>query len=298
MDHDSQFPLRCRSLSAAARERMLSLPREPLFIADWTGVVMIHLEVDARELQRVTPFQLDLWNGRAFVTLVAFTLRGMRPRFGGRLGRMLFSPLSTHRFLNVRTYVRHANEAGIHFLAEWLDSWLAVQLGPRLFGLPYRLGRIEYQNDSRGRRREEADGVAGDPPPHLGGYICGRVVDARSGAAFEYRAGVGTNVPNFAPCATGSLDEWLMERYTAFNNLGGGRRFFRVWHEPWPQVPVQVELSDRSLIAGNWPFLGTAKIVGANHSPGVRGVWMGWPHRLREGLSTVSTKACCPEGVG
>jgi uncharacterized protein YqjF (DUF2071 family) len=256
---------------------MLSLPREPLFIADWMGVVMVHLEVDSRELQRVTPFQLDLWNERAFVTLVAFTLRGMRPRFGGRLGRMLFSPLSTHRFLNVRTYVRHENEAGIHFLAEWLDSRLAVQLGPRLFGLPYRLGRIEYQNE---------------------GCITGRVVDGRSGAELYYRAGSETGAPGCRPCAAGSLDEWLMERYTAFNHLGGRRRFFRVWHEPWLQVPVQVELSDCRLLTGNWPFLGTAKIMGANHSPGVRDVWMGWPHRVREGLSTVSTKACCPEVVG
>jgi uncharacterized protein YqjF (DUF2071 family) len=291
MDHDSQFPLCRRSLSAAARARMISLPGEPLFIADWMGVVMIHLEVDARELQGVTPYQLDLWGERAFVTLVAFTLRGMRPRFCGRL-------LSTHCFLNVRTYVRHENEAGIHFLAEWLNSRLAVQLGPRLFGLPYRLGRIEYQNDWRSRRREEADGVAGDLPHRVASYMTGRVVEARSGAAFEYCAGLETGAPNFAPCVAGSLDEWLMERYTAFNSLGGRRRFFRVWHEPWPQVPVQVEVSDRSLLTCNWPFLGTAKIMGANHSPGVHGVWMGWPHRVQEGRSTVSTKACCSTGVG
>lgn len=102
--------------STTARERILSLPREPLFIADWTGVVMMHLEVDAKALQAVTPFQLDLWNGRAFVSLVAFTLRGMHPRFGGRFAKCLFSPLATHQFLNVRTYVRHEGEPGIHWL--------------------------------------------------------------------------------------------------------------------------------------------------------------------------------------
>ncbi len=69
-----------------------------------------------------------------------------------------------------------------------------------------------------------------------------------------------------------------MERYTAFNCAGGRRRFFRVWHEPWPQVPVQVELVDRSLLTSHWPLFRDAKLTGANHSPGVRDVWMGWPH--------------------
>ena len=58
------------------------------------------------------------------------------------------------------------------------------------------------------------------------------------------------------------------------------RRFFRVWHEPWPQVQIQAGLTDRSLLTRHWPFLGDAMLIGANLSPGVRGVWMGWPHGL------------------
>ena len=40
-----------------------------------------------------------------------------------------FRPIATHDFLNVRTYVRCGSETGIHFLAEWLSSWLAAKLG-------------------------------------------------------------------------------------------------------------------------------------------------------------------------
>src|SRR5947207_2991822 len=72
------------TLSEAGRRRLLSLPGEPLFIADWDAALMIHYEVDAELLQRVVPFELDLLDGRAFVSLVAFTMRGMRPRWGGR----------------------------------------------------------------------------------------------------------------------------------------------------------------------------------------------------------------------
>src|SRR3981081_1053396 len=66
------------TLSEAARRRLLSRPGEPLFIADWDEGLMIHYEVDAELLQGVVPFELDLLDGRAFVSLVAFTMRGMR----------------------------------------------------------------------------------------------------------------------------------------------------------------------------------------------------------------------------
>ena len=96
--------------SIAARHRMLSRRGEPLFIAGWRKVLMIHFEVDAEMLQSDVPFQLDLHEGRAFVSLVAFTLHGMRPRFGGSFAAWMFRPVATHDFLNVRTYVRRSEE--------------------------------------------------------------------------------------------------------------------------------------------------------------------------------------------
>src|SRR2546427_599492 len=90
-------------LSQLARERMLHSPSKPLFVADWEEVLMIHYEVEPHELQTVVPFELDLHHGRAFVSLVAFTLSNMRPWHGGRLTAWLFRPIATHEFLNVRT---------------------------------------------------------------------------------------------------------------------------------------------------------------------------------------------------
>src|SRR6266567_6854101 len=135
------------SLSEAARARLLSVRAEPLFIADWSRVLMIHYEVDPVQLQRAVPFELDQHQGRAFVSVVAFTLRDMRPRLGGRFSAWLMKPISTHEFLNVRTYVKRAEETGIYFMTEWLSNRLSVALGPRLFGLPYRHGRIQYRRD-------------------------------------------------------------------------------------------------------------------------------------------------------
>src|SRR5258706_3131036 len=107
----SEFQEHPITLSEAARRRLLSGFGEPLFIADWEEALMIHYEVDAGLLQCVVPFELDLLDGRAFVSLVAFTMRGMRPRLGGRFAAWFLKPIGTHNFLNVRTYARLGVEA-------------------------------------------------------------------------------------------------------------------------------------------------------------------------------------------
>ncbi|MGE3308936.1 MAG: DUF2071 domain-containing protein [Limisphaerales bacterium] len=74
-----------------------------------------------------------------------------------------------------------------------------------------------------------------------------------------------------------------MERYTAYTERRGRRRYFRVWHKPWPQVPVEAEVMERSLLVENWPWMRDAQVVGANDSPGVEGVWMGRPWPMSKG---------------
>jgi uncharacterized protein YqjF (DUF2071 family) len=232
-----------------------------MFIAAWQRVLMMHFEVDAASLQRDVPFQLDLRNGRAFVSLVAFSMEGMRPRIGGTMAARLFKPIATHNFLNVRTYVVHNGEPGIHFLAEWLSSRLAVMLGPKTFELPYRYGWIAYDLDEQ----------------H--GPLQGRVTDANTRTNLVFKGSLA-EPKRFVPAKVDSLTEWLMERYTAFNAAEGRKRYFRVWHPPWPQCTAEVKLDSASLLTSNWPWFGEARLVGANYSPGFDKVWMGRPHRV------------------
>jgi uncharacterized protein YqjF (DUF2071 family) len=236
---------------------MLSVRGEPMFYARWDRAVFVHYSVDPALLQPDIPFELDLRDGRAFVSIVAFTLLKMRPRIGGRIGEWLLRPIANHEFLNVRTYVRHRGEPGIYFLAEWLSNPLSVRLGPRTFGLPYRFGHLSYNH-------AQADAV-------LHGTI-----EARDGS-LVYNGNVdGTYLAASEP---GSITEFLLERYTAFTRQGKRSRFFRVWHLPWEQAPAEVEVAASSLLEATGEWWRTAEYIGANYSPGAD-VWMGRPHRL------------------
>ena len=232
-------------------------PAGALFTADWRDVVFIHFEVDPRALQRAVPFDLDTRDGRAYVSLVAFTQRNLRPSVGGPVAAWLVSPLAHHAFLNLRTYVRVGSERGIHFLAEWIPNRLAVLVGPRTYGLPYRLGRLWYRADASA------------------GSVAGRV--AARGGALEYR---GLHASSFSPADAGSLDHFLLERYVAFTARRDVRRRFAVDHIAWPQAKVDLHISDRSILALGGEWSSSARFIGANYSPGVDGVTIGAPTRI------------------
>ena len=233
---------------------MLAVRGESLFHANWDHAVLIHYESDPSAIQNCVPFEIDLHDGHAFVSVVAFTLRGMRPRVGGKISRWLFKPIATHHFFNVRTYVRRNGEPAIYFMAEWLSNRLSVALGPVTFGLPYRFGKVEYENEGeKGRIRGKVSAKEGE---------------------FEYCAAVAKDR---SICQPGSLTEFLLERYTAFTSAGRRKQFFRVWHEAWEQTPIEIEVRRDNLLAATGGWWPTAQIISANYSPGV-GVWMGRPH--------------------
>jgi uncharacterized protein YqjF (DUF2071 family) len=146
-------------------------------------------------------------------------------------------------------------------MAEWLPNWLSVLLGPRTFGLPYRLGRLHYSYNP------------------LDGKFNGDVRNAAGTGRLRFSATFDPAQPPTS-CSRGTLDEWIMERYIAFTCTGTKRRYFRVWHPPWPQVPAEVAMHDRGLLEITWPLFRSANICSANFSPGLPDVLMGRPRTV------------------
>ena len=281
--------------SDRARRRMTPPGERPLFLADWDDVLFVHFAIDPTTLRPHVPFPLDLFRGRAYVSLVCFTQRRLRPRVGGRLAALLSAPLAEHAFLNVRTYVRRAGGRGIYFLAEWIPNRLAALVGPPMYGLPYRLGRLRYTSRAR------AAPSALEPPRALRGFSIRSATNRETakrlpGSAADstrahYRAEVTAPIGRLladAPVPTTALrpalpglERFLLERYTAFTFAAGTERRFRVWHEPWQCTPVEVSLPDTTLLRHAFPWFTGAALISAHHSPGVRDVWIGPPRTIR-----------------
>ncbi len=252
-------------LSESARRHFLAIERRPFLVADWLETVMIHYAAEAEILQRQIPFRLDVRGGTAYVSVVAFRMNNFRFAGGGRIAAKLLRGFAARAFLNLRTYVRHGDETGIYFLAEWLPNRLSILPGRLLFGLPYRFGRLAYVS-------------AG-----ANGALAGRVEAGGGAGAFAYR-GEYSRARAPSQSLPGSLDEFLMERYAAFTKFGPMHRFFRIWHPPWPQARIDVDIEDDSLLRRSGAWFRGARLACAHHSPGFREVWIGRPRWTRPPL--------------
>ncbi|MCE9589903.1 MAG: DUF2071 domain-containing protein [Planctomycetes bacterium] len=249
------------SLSDAARNRIEFAEGGPVLLSDWTGAVFLHYRVDPDALRPHVPFELDTRDGWAYVSLVAFRFEQCRVCIADRVIRWAGAPFSGHAFLNLRTYVTERGEPGIYFLSEWLNNPLSVALGPRMFGLPYHWGTIHERHRPREGR------LAADVRPVLGQ------------GAFNYEAVFDPDGQR-APAAPGSLDEFVVERYSAYTMERSIRRRFRIWHRPWELTPAQAEVTDHSLLAlhpTHRQWFAYAELTAAHYSPGVRDVWIGRP---------------------
>jgi len=230
----------------------------PLFRGAWMSALFIHYQIEPERLQREVPFRLDVREGKAYVSVVPFSQEKLRFAFGGRMTNSVGRLFANHEFLNVRTYVRHGGESGIFFLAEWVPKRVATWLGPPMFGLPCRLGKIEYD--------------------HTQSLLRGKV--ACEVGCFTY---CGSCSESWNVCKGGSLDEFLLERYVAFTEWHGLRRKFYVTHEPWPQTRAEVTVEGAGLLRTQFRWWPDAELVFANFSPGVNAVTISRPRRVRTG---------------
>ncbi len=210
-------PRPCRSSKPAdrARIRFQHDIGKPPFIADWIDALFLHFAVPADVLQPYTPYELNVRDGTAFVSLVAFRMENFHCPALKMLGDLPWKPFANQRFLNVRTYVRHGDEVGIQFLAEFLSNRLCVALGPLTYGLPYRHAKFQYE-----RTGDEF-----------------RTVVRNGDATFRC---TGCAERDYAECERCSLDEWLLERHVAFTIRFGRMCCFRIWHEPWRQSTAHI----------------------------------------------------------
>lgn len=228
-------------------------------LCDWREVVFVHLALDPKALAPHIPFPLDLYGAEAYVSLVAFFQENFRTPLLGGLPSPLLRPLGSYPICNLRTYVRCGGEPGVHFIREWEPNPLSAAIVPLVYGLPQRVARI---------RHEQVDGrysgivARRDRSLHLEG-------DIPAGGPFEV--------------AALDLNDFLSERFTAFQHVLGLPMRFRLWHPHWRQAEARITVQLDSLPRATAPWWGEARPIAASYSPGLARVQLGRPTHARGG---------------
>jgi uncharacterized protein len=199
------------------------LPNSPWVMAQqWHNLLFAHWQVQPELLRQWLPagIKLDLHEGRAFLGVIPFLMRGVH--FRG------LPPVpGTSRFpeLNVRTYVRHNSKPGVWFFSLDAANSLAVAAARAWFHLPYFHARMNCL---------EAEG----------GEVQYSSVRMHYGAALaEFRGSYQANGSAFHAQA-GSLEHFLTERYCLFSQNPRGQILVgEIHHLPWSLQPAEARFT-------------------------------------------------------
>ncbi|MEA2720994.1 MAG: uncharacterized protein QOJ39_2858 [Candidatus Eremiobacteraeota bacterium] len=193
---------------------------------DWVDAVFLHWPVPAGSLRSRIPagLELDTFDGAAWVSIVAFHIvrahhRGVPPALAWR----------SFPEINVRTYVRDGERAGVWFFSLDAGSRVAVELGRRVLHLPYCRASI----------------ASAFEPGRMSYHL--ERTDARAPAGcFIAHAAYAGDARTAAP---GTLEHWLVERYCFFTVNRRGRTLRGdVAHDPWPLRDATVRVNENSLL--------------------------------------------------
>jgi uncharacterized protein YqjF (DUF2071 family) len=191
----------------------------------WNDLLFAHWPIAADRLRELVPprFELDLFDGQAWLGVVPFHMTNVTPRLVPALPW-----LSAFPELNVRTYVRVGDKPGVFFFSLDAGSPLAVGAARMLLNLPYY--SAEMRVDTDGRRVD---------------YASRRL----SGPAAEFRAAYRPD-RNPAPPAPGTLAYFLTERYCLYA-VDHNRRAYRldIHHPPWPLETAYADIALNTMAA-------------------------------------------------
>jgi hypothetical protein len=178
------------------------------FYQEWNDVIFLHWEVDYDELRKFVPVELkiDLFDGKPWVSLVAFSMEKVRPR------NLPYFPLvSNFDEINIRTYIKSGDKTGVYFLSIEGGKKLSCKIAKEISGLPYRhsvIKRTEYQYQSFNKEFKDN---------------------------FEIEFRLGDEMTNKT-----ELDKWLTERYSLFQDVNDSINRFEIHHIEWPIREIEI----------------------------------------------------------
>lgn len=248
--------------ASAAPARDAPRPSGPWALAmRWSRLLFLHWPVEPERIAPTLPAPLepDLHDGRAWLGVVPFEMRGVRPRWVPAL-----PGLSRFPELNLRTYVRGPAGPGVWFYSLDAGHPLAVRLARAGFRLPYFDAAMALEPAGEETRYRSERTHRGAPP-----------------GAFD--ASYRPTGPRIEP---DPLERFLTARWRLYSvDLDPQRTPRRVWageidHSPWPLQRAEVEVRRNTLgamIGLEFAAAGEAPLAHYSHDLEVR-AWL--PRRV------------------
>jgi uncharacterized protein YqjF (DUF2071 family) len=179
------------------------------YYQEWNRAVFLHWKVEHDTLRKWVPdaIEIDLFDGVPWISLVAFTMEKIRPRY-----LPPFSPISNFDEINIRTYVKAKGKTAVYFLSIEGGKRLSCQVARSLSELPYRYSKIKRKGGEYTSRNEAY------------------------GDQLEVNYQVGESVPQKT-----ALDKWLTERYALIQDGKKTINQFEIQHKEWDIKELKID---------------------------------------------------------
>ncbi|MGM0581418.1 MAG: YqjF family protein [Bacteroidota bacterium] len=199
-----------KEILSNTKHRPWVLPNERWeYYQEWNAVLFLHWKVDLKELRKFVPddLEIDLHNGEPWVSLVAFKMEKVRPRF-----LPAFSPISNFQEINIRTYAKKNGKAGVYFLSIEGGNRISCKIAKAFSGLPYRYSKMNRHDALFYSENKEFDDKI------FLKYAIGEVLEEKT-----------------------LLDKWLTERYALFQDTKTSINEFEIHHIEWPIKKIDIK---------------------------------------------------------
>ena len=217
---------------------------------EWKDLLFFHWEYPVHVIQETLPDGLlvDTYEEKAYLSVVAFTMKGLRPR-----GLPGVGTISNFLELNLRTYVKDRHgRAGVWFYSLDANSPISVEIARRFFHLPYEHACME-----KNQTRDEL----------IYRSVAKRDVDS---TPFTYHVR-SEEFDSVAGAIPGSLAHFWVERYHLFahNKRKESLNMGSIRHDPYRIVEVETLEADERLMELDGFELPTTPMEKVYYSPGV-----------------------------
>lgn len=226
------------SILSQVQHRPFPVPSQKwTYYQEWRDAIFIHWKIPFETLRPLIPKELtpDSYNGEYYVSLVAFTMKNIRPRH-----LPAFPPVSTFHEINLRTYTKHENKAGVYFLSIEAEKTISAFLARKLSGLPYQKARMQRSSETYSSVNPEAN------------------------QQLELTYRIGKPILNKS-----LLDSWLTERYCLHLVEQNRIYTFDIHHLEWPLAELEIKTQQLHYKVGDLN-LGSIPPDSSHYSEGVQ----------------------------